>query len=289
MLPRKTPHTRTASEYNIPGKDRPEQGRRFLPFHRRGMMLDLSVFLFNLYLLRFSMRGMGSLLSRTYLADDPHAARTLLIVISVALVAQIIGSIFKRRSLQARLLAEGQGFPGIFALFLILHFALTLVTVVGIMSLLPYPTSGGMTVLAIFLSMIPTALVWRALTPYKTPPEPDWRNSRVTENLADLFLVVYMMVNLSIWSIVTAGSNVHAAGFGEMVARALGFVLMSPVLLLFYIPPRLLFLVEDYKYPATWLSMTFPCCTSAAVSIRFSAITRLSSRMSTSNLAAGCR
>jgi hypothetical protein len=28
------------------------------------------------------------------------------------------------------------------------------------------------------------------------------------------------------------------------------------VILLFYLPPRLLFLVEDYKYPATWISMT---------------------------------
>jgi hypothetical protein len=32
-------------------------------------------------------------------------------------------------------------------------------------------------------------------------------------------------------------------------------VLLSPVILLFYLPPRLLFLIEDYKYPAMWLSM----------------------------------
>ena len=41
-----------------------------------------------------------------------------------------------------------------------------------------------------------------------------------------------------------------------MLSRALGFILVSPVVLLFYLPPRLLFLVEDYRYRATWISMT---------------------------------
>ncbi len=199
---------------------------------------------------------MGHLLSRTYLADDPQAARILLILFGAASFAQILGAALKRRPLQARLLAKGDGFHGIFGLFLILHFALMLITTVGIQSLLPYPSSGGMTLLAIVLSTIPTTLVWRALTPYKTPPKPDWRNSRAMEAFANLCLFAYMMVNLAVWNTVTAGSNVRASGVGDALERGLGFVLMSPVLLLFYIPPRLLFLVEDYKYPATWISMT---------------------------------
>jgi hypothetical protein len=48
---------------------------------------------------------------------------------------------------------------------------------------------------------------------------------------------------------------VRATGVGDLFSRALGFVLLSPLILLFYLPPRLLFLVEDYKYPATWISM----------------------------------
>jgi hypothetical protein len=93
------------------------------------------------------------------------------------------------------------------------------------------------------------------LTPYKNPPPRDWRDSRGVELFADFCLFAYMLVNLAIWGTVTSGSNARAEGLGDLLSRALGFVLLSPVLLLFYIPPRLLFLVEDYKYPATWISM----------------------------------
>jgi NADH:ubiquinone oxidoreductase subunit 6 (subunit J) len=133
---------------------------------------------------------------------------------------------------------------------------LTLITSAGIVALLSSEAAGGTTVLIFFLSMIPTVFVWRAITPYKKPPQPDWRNSRAVEIVADLCLFAYMLVNLAIWNTVTAGANVRAAGVGDLLSRALGFVILSPVILLFYIPPRLLFLVEDYKYPATWISMT---------------------------------
>ena len=139
---------------------------------------------------------------------------------------------------------------------MILHFTLTLVTSAAILALLPSEPTPGIIVLVIFLSMIPTALVWRAITPYKKPPEPDWRNSRWVEAVADLCLFAYMLVNLAVWNSVTSGANLPASDLGDLVSRALGFILMSPVILLFYLPPRLLFLVEDYRYPATWISMT---------------------------------
>ena len=65
-----------------------------------------------------------------------------------------------------------------------------------------------------------------------------------------------MLMNLAVWNTVTAGSNIRAAGVGDVLSRAMGFIILSPVILLFYLPPRILFLVEDYKYPATWVSMT---------------------------------
>jgi hypothetical protein len=111
-------------------------------------------------------------------------------------------------------------------------------------------------VFVFFLSIIPTALVWRAMTPYAKPPARDWRNSRTTEAVADVCLFAYMLVNLAVWNAVTSGANPPAAGLGDLAERALGLLILSPVVLLFYIPPRLLFLVEDYKYRLTWLSMT---------------------------------
>lgn len=241
----------------MPEQSTQKAPRRFLPVNYRGLLFDLAVFIFNLFLIRFLTRYVGRLLSLTFLSDDPRASRTLLVIISTASAAQVIGACLKRRPLQARLLAQRNEVNSSFGLFIILHFALTLVTAAGIVALLPFAEpSGGMMVLVFFLSMIPPALVWRAMTPYKKPPEPDWRNARAAEMVADLCLFAYMLVNLAIWNTVTAGANLPATGIGDMFSRTLGFILMSPVVLLFYIPPRLLFLIEDYKYRATWISMT---------------------------------
>lgn len=240
----------------MPKRDNQQRRRRFLPLDYRGLVFDLAVFIFNVFLVRLVTRHVGRLLSLTYLKDDPQAAHSLLILVSAAAVAQLVGAWLKRRPLQARMLARGEDMPGAFGCLLILHFALTLVTAAGIAALLPSEPKGGAVVLVFFLSMIPTALVWRALTPYKQPPAPGWRNTRGTEVVADLCLFAYMLVNLAIWNTVTSGANLPASGPRDLFERALGFLILSPVILLFYIPPRLLFLVEDYKYRLTWLSMT---------------------------------
>ena len=230
--------------------------RQFLPPNYRGLLFDLAALVCNVFLVRFLTRRIGRLLSLGFLADDKQSARSLLIVVSAAVAAQIVGASFKRRPLQARMTARGEEVGAIFPLLLILHFALTLVTAAGIVALSPFGPTGGVTVVIFFLSMVPTALVWRAMAPYKNPPRPDWRNSRGVEAAADLCLFAYMAVNLAIWNTLTAGGNAPAAGVGDIISRALGFVIISPVVLLFYLPPRLLFLAEDYRYRATWISMT---------------------------------
>lgn len=236
-------------------RSQPKGRRQFMPVNYRGLLFDLFVFVFSVFLIRFLTRRIGALLSLTFLKDDPRAGRILLAIVSAALIAQIIGACLKRRPLQARLLVQHDEVPGAFTVLLILHFALTLVTAAGIVALLPFETAGGVAVLIFFLSMLPTALVWRAMTPYKKTPPADWRNSRVVETVADFCLFANMIVNLTIWLTLTAGSNLPVTGVGDLFSRALGFIILSPVVLLFYLPPRLLFLVEDYKYRATWISM----------------------------------
>jgi len=236
---------------------RNKAGRRgFMPVNYRGLLFDLAVFVFNVFLVRLVTRHVGGLMKLTFLADDAQAARTFFIIITAAFVAQIVGAILKRRPLQARLTARGEKASDNFGCLLILHFALMLVTGSAILALSPMGPSGGLVVLLFFVCIIPTALVWRAMTPYGKPPAPDWRSSRAAEIVADLCLFAYMMVNLAVWNIVTSGSATRVEGVGDFFSRALGFVIVSPIILLFYLPPRLLFLVEDWKYRATWISMT---------------------------------
>lgn len=240
----------------MPGRSSQKGQRRLLPLNYRGLVFDLAVFTFNVFLVRLVTRRVGRLLSLTYLKDDPHAARSLLYVVSAASAAQLVGAWLKRRPLQARLLARGEDVPGAFGCLLILHFALTLVTNAGLAALTASDPSSVAVVFVFFLSIIPTALVWRAITPYAKPPARDWRSSRATEAVADVCLFAYMLVNLAIWNALTSGANPPAASLGDLAERALGLLILSPAVLLFYIPPRLLFLVEDYKYRLTWLSMT---------------------------------
>jgi hypothetical protein len=228
-----------------------------MPLNYRGLLIDLAVFAFNLFLVRLLTRRIGHLLSATFLSDDPQAAHTLLIVISVAFAAQLVGVCLKRRPLQARMLARhADGGDNPFGCFIIFHFILTILTATMIVALLLPNSSGGVAVLVFFFSLIPTALVWRAITPYKKPPAPGWLNSRAAEIVADLCLFAYLLVNVAVWNTITGGSNIRAASVGDALSRALGFLILTPVILTFYVPPRLLFLVEDYKYPATWISMT---------------------------------
>jgi hypothetical protein len=230
--------------------------RRFLPLNLRGLLFDLAIFVFNVFLVRLLTRRVGGLMLQTYLQDNEQAARTFFYIVTAAMAAQIVGAALKRRPLQARMAARGEKASDNFGCLLILHFALTLVTGSAILALSPLEPSGGLVVLLFFICIIPTALVWRAMTPYGKPPAPDWRSSRAAELVADLCLFAYMLINLAVWNTVTSGSAARVEGVGDFFSRLLGFVILSPVILLFYIPPRLLFLVEDYKYRFTWISMT---------------------------------
>src|SRR5947209_2867681 len=240
--------------------------RRFMPVNYRGLIFDLAVFVFNVFLVRLLTRPVGGLLALTFLNDDTQAGRTFFYIITAAMAAQIFGAALKRRPLQTRMAARGEEASDNFGCLLILHFALTLVTGSAILALSPLEPSGGLVVLLFFVCIVPTALVWRAMTPYKKPPAPDWRGSRAAEIVADLCLFAYTLVNLAVWNTVTSGSAARVTGVGDFFSRVLGFVILSPVILLFYIPPRLLFLVEDYKYPATWITMTLAV---APVAYRF--------------------
>jgi hypothetical protein len=231
-------------------------GRRFLPANYRGLVFDLGVIVVNIFLVRLLTRHVGRLMLLSFLDNDVQAAHSFLYIILAALAAQLFGAALKRRPLQARMLARNEGDAAPFGCLMILHLCLMLVTGCAVVALAQTEPTPGILFPVILLCIIPTVLIWRAMTPYSKPPAPDWRNARGVEVFADICLFAYMLVNLAVWNTVTSGSNIRAAGVGEAVSRALGFVILSPVILLFYLPPRILFLVEDYKYPATWISMT---------------------------------
>jgi hypothetical protein len=221
------------------------------------LLFDLATLLANLLLVRIFTRQMGTLIGLA-MNDDLAAARQLGLVLAVAFLAQMVGAYFKRWPLQARLAARGgEAAASGFGCFLLLHFVLSLLVFATIVAASPFEPTAAVMIPGFFFCLIPTALVWRALTPLKQRPPRVWLLSPRLEMLADLALFAYLLVNLSFLNFITPAfhsSPVHSAG--EFFTRAAGGLLLSPLLLMYYICPRLLFLVEDYRYPATWISMT---------------------------------
>src|SRR5436305_692727 len=178
------------------------RGRCFLPVNYRGLVFDLAVIVVNVFLARLLTRHVGRLMKLSFLSDDVQAGRTLLYIILAALAAQLVGAALKRRPLQARLLAQHAGDENPVGCLMILHLCLMLITGCAVVALAQTEPTPAVLFPMILLCIVPTVLVWRAMTPYKTPPQPDWRNSRGAEIVADLCLFAYMLVNLAVWNTV---------------------------------------------------------------------------------------
>lgn len=230
--------------------------RRRLPPSRRGLAFDLAILLANLLLVRVFSGQMGEL-GRLALSDDPTASRDFGAVLLVAFLAQMVGAYFKRGPLQVRLASRGAGVAGGFGCLLVLHFVLSLSTFVTIVAASPFEPSPTIIVPGFFFCLLSTALVWRALTPPRTLSRRAWLMSPKLEAAADVALFAYVLVNLSFLSVIApAFHSMPVHSVSEFFTRAASGLLISPLLLMYYLCPRLLFLVEDYRYPATWISMT---------------------------------
>lgn len=175
-----------------------------------------------------------------------------------AVAAQGLGAFLKRPALQIRLYPSGgEKDRGTFIFVsmlvpLVLHFLIFFIAPALGAGALPFrfPTW------AIVFGAIPTILVVRALIPRKIPYAEE--SQTTGKNWAGLeaignFLLVFSAVVLQAFfqeSMVGGTGNLrHAALPVRLIVSALLFI----PFLLFYLPPRLLFLVEDGGRGRTWL------------------------------------
>lgn len=238
-------------------KQQPMGNRKFLPPSRRGLVFDLATLVANIVLIRLFSRQMGTLIVLA-MNDDIVAGRQLGLILLFAFLAQMAGAYFKRRPLQTRLAMQGRGSSdNPFGCFLILNFALSLIIFATIVALSPFGPTPAVIVPGFFLCLIPTILVWRALTPLKQRPQQAWLLAPGLETMADFALFAYVLVNLSFLNFITpAFHSAPLHSVEEFFTRVVSGLILSPLLLMYYICPRILFLVEDYRYPVTWVSMT---------------------------------
>lgn len=111
-------------------------------------------------------------------------------------------------------------------------------------------------VLIIFVMPLPTALVAINLsTDAGAPPSQTWRTHWTTESCADLLLYYSIIVVTLVMNVLIAPrfvADTGAQGSGDVLAS---LIPLSLAFSIFYLPPRLVYLAEDYRSPLAWLTI----------------------------------
>jgi hypothetical protein len=226
------------------------------PVNRRGQILDLLVFLANLFLLGPFARLLAGL-GAGFTANDKTASQKLALIILGAFVSYTLGAMLKRAPLHARRSLPNPGYGGcLFLAWISLHITLSILGGAFIVSSFD-PASKSVGVIAMtLLCTLPTFFVARVVfAPKKLEMIPTWRKSRLMELVADLLIVAAVVMLTIMWDIWFADiftGTWPGETFGQRLIAA-GLALGG--FAFFYISPRFLFLIEDFNQKLTWATM----------------------------------
>lgn len=170
------------------------------------------------------------------------------------------GAFLKRVPLQARLSARPPSEPraGTAALvggfvLLVMHLGLGATLLLAGSEAISGRTNGAPAILSLAVGWLPTALFAAALVPSSPGRTSPWRARPGCELGADLLLGAGSVVSLGWWDAAIARQLASAKPASPGLALLL-VVLLTVPFAIFYLAPRLLFLVEDYRSPRTWLT-----------------------------------
>ncbi len=244
-----------------PAANAPPAGSPFVrwlglaPGQRGGGIADLVLLATNLVFLTPVAGWFGSLVAGAIGDNDPLASRQLALLLSTAVVFESAGAYLKRRPLQARLAQSKHGSAGcattwllLFTYILNLLIGITIVALLGLSQDSPLPIFA-----AAVLAFVPVYLFHRALSPPKAQPHPSWLDSPQAEWCADLFLLAYVVVNTLFFNLLTGYKASPPTSFDELFTHLLSLFVVIGIALIWYLPPRLLFLVEDFQERGTWI------------------------------------
>ncbi len=234
----------------------------------RGLLLDLVVFVANLFLMR-TLTGLFIDLIRYVSAEDPLAKLALSLTALGMWSLPAAGAVLKRWHFQQRWKQRNQSFDtefeGVFGclfgpvFYLSLNLVLMCVVVAGIGDLLFGKALmengwyflpllfGGM-----FLTILQTYLVYRYFSPPQRPPKSEFLQHPASEQLGDICIFVNMLLFQVAWNLLTDLPLGPPSGVAEFIGR-LGF--LTFIALLVYFPPRMLYLAEDLHRKSTWWTM----------------------------------
>jgi hypothetical protein len=250
--------------------------RPFLPANRQGIALDALTVLLNLFLFPIFTTRVGDLFDQSF-RDNTEAFKTLAVLMFFILCGRLAGLYLKRFPLQARLQKSGQtSFPFYFFVLNVPVFILTAAFVAVLLMAFSADlgfseanTDGSpknsqtvshlVTFTIIILMGLEIYFLYRLSKPLNKKEkqmlaEDDWRFGLKGELLADFGLFAYMAV----WQVFYSQTVVLLLTPPSHLAESTGLKIFSVIFLficflLFYLSPRTVFLIEDRRYPATWL------------------------------------
>ena len=235
--------------------------------HNRGLLLDVVVFVLNIFLMRW-LTGYFLDLMQLASAEERLAQFILSSMCLCMWVLPAAGAVLKRRHFHRRMQEEGKtvkwdsNLAGCF-FNPIFYFCLNLVLLSAILAGLGdflfgrrLLNNGAIFVPIIFLGLIctivQTFLIYRYFSAPKKPSRFEFLLHPESEVLGDICIFVNMILFQVIWNTLTFAPLGRPSGLAEFLGRL--FVLCFLAMLI-YFPPRMFYLVEDINRRRTWATM----------------------------------
>lgn len=234
----------------------------------RGLLLDVFVFVANVFLMRLLTRQFIDLFSQVS-AEDATAKLALGLTFLAMWILPAAGAVLKRWHFHQRLKAQGKtveseetNLSG--CLFNpIFYFCLNLVITSVIVASLGEFLVGrrGLDTAAVFiplifsgliLTIVQTYLIYRYFSPPKKPPQSEFLRSPQSEILGDICLFLNMVLFQVFWNMLTFADLGRPTSLLEFGGR---LFFLCFIALLIYFPPRMFYLAEDINRARTWLTM----------------------------------
>lgn len=234
----------------------------------RGLLLDIVVFVANVFLMQLLTRLFIDLFRQAETGDE--VAQFTLAFSSLGMwILPAAGAVMKRWHFHRRLRAEGKTaessetwvsgclFNPIF--YFCLNLVILSVILTGFGQLLfgdALLKSPGLfvplVILGFILTIVQTFLIYQYFSRPKTPPRSEFLRSPRSELLGDICLFLNMILFQIGWNTLTFAGLGPPSGILEFAGR---LFFLCFIALLIYFPPRMFYLAEDINRPRTWLTM----------------------------------
>jgi hypothetical protein len=271
MPRKKAPITETDSQPAMGASEPHSTNNRFRNLFartNRGLLLDVVVFLLNVFLMRFLTGQVIHLFSEVSF-DTPLGQLGLGITCGAMWILPAAGAVLKRWHFHQRLKEQGRtvdseetALAG--CLFNpLIYFSLNLVITAAVVATLgtfifgnERMDAGPVFITLIFtglvLTIVQTYLIYRYFSPPKKPPASEFMRGPQSDALGDVCLFVNMILFQLGWNLLTFARLPHPASVAEFGGR---LFFLCFIALLIYFPPRMFYLAEDIHRRTTWLTM----------------------------------